>query len=136
MTTTTTYGRDVSCLRFARRGSIVSGARLLAEAAYRRLTTERGTLLYDRTYGLGLTLLLNAVQSPNDFASWPGQIRGELLKDQRFGVVEADITSEFIAAAARRAVVSIEALAKNGADGFGLVLAVDEVSTRILSLRA
>jgi hypothetical protein len=136
MTATTTYGRDMSCLRFARRGSIVTGGRLLGEAAYRRLSTERGRLLYARGYGLGLQRMLNSVQSDSDLASWPGQIRAELLKDKRLDTVSVEIASELVSGTARRVTVTIEAFAKNGVDGFGLVLSVDEVSVRLLQLRA
>ncbi len=77
------YGRDMSATDRIRRGRTTSGARLLAEAYYRRLITQRGSLIDDPDYGLPLVELLNTEMTPEQEAAIPGRIRNELRKDPR-----------------------------------------------------
>lgn len=80
---TTDYGRDTSCTDDLRPGRIATGATLVAEACYRRLTTPRGRLIDDPHYGLDVRALLQRGMTPAVIASIPGQVRAELLKDPR-----------------------------------------------------
>lgn len=78
------FGRDTSWTNDGPRyGRVVSGRLLIAQAAVRRLSTTRGTLLYDPDYGLALADLLGSELTPSQERSVPGRIRNELLKDER-----------------------------------------------------
>lgn len=79
-------GRDVSCTDSILTGRFSTGAQLVAEAAYRRLTTPRGMLRggeAEANYGLDLTELCGATNARSIQASLPGRIRSELTKDER-----------------------------------------------------
>ena len=135
MAATTTLGRDTSCTTRLFAGRVVEGARLLAEAYFRRLTTERGALLDDPDYGLAVSGLLNAGLTVSELASIPGRIRNELEKDDR-GKREA------LRVVVRRSTTNVAAytIAIHGetqdGDGFDLVLSVDEVTVQILGVAA
>lgn len=90
----TETGKDVSCTGSLRTGRFVSGLRLVAEAAYRRLTTPRGMLRggeQELNYGLDLTELIGATDPRTLVAMLPGRIRAELLKDPRIAAVEVSV---------------------------------------------
>lgn len=132
--TATPYGQDTSCTDRLRPGRIVSGATLLGEAAYRRLTTRRGTLLDDPTYGLPLLDLLSADVDPELAATYPGQVRAELLKDPRLEAVTVDIV-ETVTGPARAWTVTISGVGSDG-DAFELVVGVSDVTVELLGLEA
>ncbi len=57
------FGREISCTDSLKTGRFSTGARLVAEAAYRRLTTPRGTLRggeEEANYGIDLTEMCGA----------------------------------------------------------------------------
>ncbi len=90
----TDYGRDVSCTDSLKTGRFVTGARLVGEAAYRRLTTPRGMLRggeEEQNYGLDLTELCGATNPDSAAAALPGRIRSELSKDERIASVDVDV---------------------------------------------
>lgn len=96
MTTSTgiDFGRDVSCTDSLRTGRFATRARLVGEAAYRRLTTPRGMLRggeEEASYGLDLTELVGSVATKADAAALPGRIRSELTKDERVARVEVGV---------------------------------------------
>lgn len=126
------FGRDTSCTRYLRPGRLVSGARLLAEACYRRLTTERGTLLYDRNYGLSLSQLISSDMSADEIATLPGKIRSELLKDKRIASVSVSTTVE-----ARGPIWSmtldIDCLSADR-ESFSLSVGVSDVTVQLLGI--
>lgn len=122
------FGRDVSCRQRMRHGVMVSGFVLVGEAAIRRLSTERGTLLYDPNYGLLLIDLMNKPMTVAEQAAIPGRIAAELEKDTRV----------------ERAVVTVTPVERGydidillvTIDGTGsLALHVDDVSLSVLSIR-
>lgn len=80
---TTDYGFAISCTDDLNTGRRVTGATLVAEALYRRLTTRRGTLLSDPNYGLDLEDMLQDDITPAQLATLPGRIRLECAKDPR-----------------------------------------------------
>lgn len=130
------YGRDTSCTDQMRRGRLVSGGELLGQAAYRRLTTDRGTLLDGPSYGLLVSRLLNADISDDGLASIPGQIRAELLKDPRLDEVAINITQTPITRGGSvELTIDIQGRGANG-DGFALSLLVGEVRVELLNLEA
>ena len=136
--TTLPYGRDTATV-FTERGArlaygrIVSGKRLLGEACMRRLITERGTLLDDPNYGFPLINLLNRGQTRAGRAAIAGLIRLELMKDER--VQSVDVIATFDESA--KPIIRLDLdITVTGVDTgpFSLVLSVDEVNVRVLSL--
>lgn len=92
----TDYGTDTSCTTSLRTGRLVSGLRLVAEAAYRRITTPRGTLRGgedEANYGMDLEELVGSGDPVALAATLPGRIRNELLKDERIDEVDAEVVS-------------------------------------------
>jgi phage baseplate assembly protein W len=91
------YGSDLSCTDdLSEDWSELDGSdvRLVAEAALRRLTTARGTLLDDPDYGLDLRSFLHRGQTPADLLAMRGAVRSELLKDDR--IDDGALTVELI----------------------------------------
>lgn len=131
----TGLGRDTSCTTSLRVGRMVSGGRLLAEAAYRRLTTARG-LLYggdeEAHYGIDLTEEIGNAYDAAAAAALPGKIRNELMKDDRIARVDVQV-SEAKEGPAAYLTVTISGEAHTG-DTFGLTLGVSEVSADILGM--
>ncbi len=132
----TDFGTDTSCTTSLRTGRLATGARLVAEAAYRRLTTPRGTLRGgedEANYGLDLTACIGSAQTAADRAAMPGRISMELAKDER--IVETRVTvTETTDGPATAWDVRIEAGTTAGP--FSLRLGVSEVSTTILGIEA
>lgn len=128
------YGQDLSATKRLNYGRIVSGGELLAEAAYRRLITVRGTLLDDPNYGLGLVRWLQTEYTPAMLAALPAIIRLELMKDQRLDSVNVEIESTRNASSAVAMQIEITGAGVNG-EGFSLVLAVTDVTVDLLELK-
>ena len=130
----TDYGTDTSCLTSLRTGRLVSGVRLVAEAAYRRITTPRGQLQGgedEANYGIDLADLIGSVATTADAAALPGRIENELLKDERIESVDVDVASTKSGPAVSWS-VTIEAQTSEGP--FSLVLAVSDVTVELLGL--
>lgn len=128
------YGQDLSATKRLNYGRIVEGGELLAEAAYRRLITVRGTLLDDPNYGLGLVRWLQSEYTPAMLAALPSIIRLELMKDPRLDSVNVEITSTRDASSAVSMQLEITGAGVNG-EGFSLVLAVSDVTVDLLELK-
>lgn len=93
---TTDYGRELSVTTSLRTGRFATGAQLIGESVYRRLTTPRGMLRggeEDANFGLDLTELIGSATTKSDAAALPGRIRSELLKDERLETVEATVVA-------------------------------------------
>ena len=128
----TNFGRDLSCMTGLRTGRFATGARLVGEAAFRRLTTPRGALRggeEEQNYGLDLTELIGSTSPKATAASLPGRIRAELLKDERIEEVSAEVTDVSDGVSTRFDIV-IEALTSEGP--FELQLLVDGVTVELL----
>lgn len=133
---TVDYGYDTSATDGIRSGRLVRGVRLVAEAAYRRLITPKGSLRGGRdeqNYGEDLTAYVGSVDSRFVAAALPGVIRAELLKDERIDSVDVAVTVEDLGAGARRYIVRISCAASNG-ESFALTLAVSDVDTTLLGI--
>jgi hypothetical protein len=128
------YGQDLSATKRLNYGRIVDGGELLAEAAYRRLITVRGTLLDDPNYGLGLVRWLQTESTPAMLAALPSIIRLELMKDPRLDSVNVEIESTRDASSAVAMEIEITGAGVNG-EGFSLVLAVSDVTVDLLELK-
>lgn len=132
--TTVDYGRDTSCTTSRRTGRLASGRVLLGEAAYRRITTPRGMLRggeEEESYGIDILSLVGASNPRAVAARLPGQIRDEILKDERFTDATAIVTTvqngpafEFL--------ISIEIESSEGP--FTLKIGVNEVSAELLGV--
>lgn len=130
------YGRDMSCTTSLQTMRYVSGAQLVAEAVYRRLTTPRGMLRgseEDAEYGLDLTSFVGKGDPLTVAVSLPGKIRAELQKDERIIDVRAEVLS-VTEGPATSFEIRIEATTDDGP--FELTLGVGDVSVEILNLSA
>jgi len=129
----TDFGRDTSCTDTLRIGRMVSGVRVVAEAAYRRLISRKGELLSDPDYGLCLADYLGASSSPSDVARLPGLVRSQLLRDARLRSVDASV-DETSTGTERAWEVTVEGYTDAGP--FALVVAVSGVTTKLLGMTA
>ena len=133
---TTDHGRDIWCTDSLRTGRTVTGTRLVAQAVYRRFITERGALRGgedEANYGLDLTQLVGQRGGRAPAESIKGRIRNEARKDPR--VLDADVTVvRSVSGAAESWEITIQGRTATGP--FELVLAVDEVTTKLVGLDA
>lgn len=132
----TDFGRELSCTTSIRTDRYVTGARLVAEAAYRRLTTPRGTLRGgddEADYGLDLLDLVGSVATPAEAAALPDRIKAELRKDDRIDDVKVTVSATTEGPATTWEIL-LEA--ETGAGPFSLTLGVNDVSVEILNLAA
>ncbi len=132
----TDFGRDTSCTTELRTGRFARGARLVAEAAFRRLTTPRGMLRggeVEAEYGLDLLGLVGSVTTKGDAAALGGRIESELRKDERIVSVVATVV-EVVEGPATSWDISVEA--ETSAGPFALKIGVDELSVELLSITA
>lgn len=124
------FGADVSCVDdLDERGREVEGEEALAEAWARRLSTPRDSLEDDDPdYALDLFSFLHRKMTAAEIASIPGQIRSELLKDERtLDVVVRLITYE----ADQRLECELDGYTAQGP--FKLTLTVTDVSVSLLA---
>lgn len=133
----TDFGRDTSCTTSMRTGRIVRGRQLLAEAAFRRITTPPGTLRggeAERNYGIDVTALVGASEPRKAAARLPGIIRAELLKDERF--LDATATVVAIASGAATEFEINIRLETEESGAFTFKVGVDEVSAQFLGIES
>lgn len=131
----TDYGRDTSCTASAglRSGRSSTGARLVAEALERRLSTTRGTLRGgpdEQNYGINLSEEIGASTSPEALKA---KIAAECRKDERVEQVDVVVlrTSE---GPAVTYTITVGGYAAAGP--FTLRLSVSEVSAELLGIEA
>ena len=89
------YGSDLSCASDLdpSMAEVDGGTTLaLAQALARRLDTPRGSLPDDKNYGISLRSYLNRGVVDEDLRSLGGQIKGELLKDDRVDQLIVTVT--------------------------------------------
>lgn len=93
----TDYGSDLSCVTdIAAMATELSGddPRIVAESDARRLQTDRGTLIDNPNYGWNLQDLVQKPLTASDIATIPGQVKGELLKDDRHETLDVWTTGQ------------------------------------------
>jgi hypothetical protein len=132
----TDFGRDTSCTTSLKTGRFSSGVRLVAEAAFRRLTTPRGMLRGgedEANYGLDLTEIVGTTSPKVTAASLPGRIKAELEKDQRIQSVDVKVA---IATAGSLASFEIAIAAQTAEGPFSLVLLASSVTVELLGIKA
>lgn len=130
----TDFGRDTWCRDSLRSGRYATGVELVAQNAYHRLITPRGQLRGgedEEDYGLDLVGMLGSVANPADAAALPGQIRAELLKDERILDVAATVTSS-VGGPATEWIVEVTADTDEGP--FDLVISVDGLTVELLKV--
>lgn len=132
----TDFGREMSCTTGIRSGRFVSGARLVGEACFRRLTTPRSMLRGgedEANYGLDLTELIGATDTVSQAAALPGKIEGELKKDERIVSVSATVVRT-VDGPVTSYEISVDAVTDFGP--FSLQIAASEVTVELLGLNA
>lgn len=102
------------------------GRRNLAEALAKRLTTPRGGLFYDPSYGKDIRLLLNETLTEARLRQEEAEIEAEIEKDERIESASATLT----VVNQERLKVKIECQTRAGP--FALVLAVSAVTVELL----
>jgi hypothetical protein len=129
-------GRDTSCTDSLRTGRFVTGAQLVAESDYRRLTTPRGMLRggeEDQNFGLDLTERIGTSSTNADAISLPGEIRAELMKDDRHESVAVTVT-QTKEGPAIGFVITVEGQTADGP--YTLTLLATEVTVELLGIKA
>ncbi len=123
------YGQDVSTFPdLDVTGRTISGARCVAECTLRRLTTEEGTLDYDRDFGRDIRDLLNADVTPKEIRREEIRVANEIEKDER--VLRADVTMTLDE---QKQTLTIRVGGELvDAESFDFVLAITAVSAEIL----
>lgn len=109
-------------------GRTVSGTKLLGQAAYHRLITPRGSCLDSPNDGLDLHEYLSRAMTPVELATIPGEVRLELLKDERFNGAEIVMTKN-----ADGFDLAIQ-ITPSAGPNFELVISVTQAAVVLLSL--
>lgn len=129
----TDFGRDLSCTDSITTGRFVTGARLVAESDYRRLTTPRGSLRDDLDFGEPLNQLIGTASTSSQVAALPGRIQAELMKDERHASVDVVVTATTSGPVA----MYVVDITGNTADGpFTLTIAASAVTVTLLGIDA
>lgn len=132
-----TLGRDVSCTTGLRTGRLTTGARLVAEAFYRRLTTPRGMLRggeEETLYGLDLTALVGTTVTEGDRSALAGRIIAQLSLDERATDIAVEVEEETLDDGNVRLRIAISASTADGP--FELVIGASSVTVDLLRINA
>lgn len=125
------YGIDAYCWDELRTGRLVSGAELVAQAIYRRLTTPRGTLRDGDdgdVYGFDLLDFIGKVGSKAAIDVLPGAVVAEVLKDDRVSSATCVITASVDTAGMVALAVTVDVTLRDEGDGFTLTLDVSDAA--------
>lgn len=109
--------------------SVVGGSTALAQAALRRLSTNRGSLFYDSEYGYSLSARVNDTVDERSIFETTAGVRAELERDERVLTADVTVTSSGEALAVVAVLETIEG-------PFRLVLRATEVTVELLSSEA
>lgn len=122
------FGTDISCIDdLDPMFSLVEGNTTLAQAILRRLSTPRGGLLDDASYGYDVRSLLCDESTPQRLAAAKMAIESEVEKDERVLSCDADLDFNF---ALETLTIRLAATTRTGP--FRLVLGVDKVNVELL----
>ncbi len=128
------FGSDISCTTdITATLDEVSGDSSLAvaQAAYRRLATPRGGLIDDDDYGLDVRRYLGRPMTAQEVQAITGEIRNELLKDDRI-----DSVDEVSLVEASGQTFDLTVRCTTAAGPFRLTLAVADADTLIKEMSA
>ncbi len=133
----TGFGTDTWATGQIFTGRMASGAELVGQAIYRRLTTARGTLRDGddgQVYGTDVSDFVGMVGPASAVDALPDVVAAEVLKDDR--VERVDVSASVVRDSAGLATVTIEidAVLRDSGGTFALTLAVGEVTTLLLGL--
>lgn len=131
------YGTDTYCYDSLRTGRLVSGAELVAQAIFRRLTTARGTLRdgdEGETYGIDIQDFVGQVGNADAADAIPDAIAAEVLKDDRVDSVVVEATRQVLPAGLVTFVINIDTTLRDDTDSFTLTLKVSDVSVDLLGI--
>lgn len=129
-------GRDLSCTTTLRTSRFASGARVLAEAAFRRITTRRGSLLggpEEANYGIDIRDGVGSSDAKSYAAALPGRIEAELEKDDRIQSTTATAT---VVQRGPLVTIHVRVSCETAEGPFTLTLSVSEAGAAILGLEA
>lgn len=130
------FGVEIYCADRMRTGRYVSGRLALAQAVYRRLTTPRGTLRDDLSYGIDLPGFVGRVATAIAIAALPGIIHAELLKDDRIADTAAEITAATNSNGLVTLTIEIRVVPVDETEEFTLTLAASSTNVEILGIAA
>ena len=108
--------------------ALISGAKVVAEAVARRITTPRGSLRGQPDYGIDVRDYLNEGLTPARVFALKAAIQAEAEADPRVASVDVDVTHDPKAGSLRVSVAGVSSLGP-----FELVLAITAVSVEVLS---
>ncbi len=129
------YGVDTSATSRVHYGRTVTGAVLVAEAMFRRLSSERGSLPSDRSYGWSITRWLGSEWTEQRRKSTPGLIANELRKDDRVepATLQVEIEETTDDHGGVSLIITIFAFTTEG-ERFELVFAASAATTQLLRI--
>jgi hypothetical protein len=134
-----TYGRDVYCFDHMVTGRLATGAELVAQALYRRLTTPRGTLRdgdEGLVYGIDMLGFVGTVGTVAAIDALPDVIRAEAQKDDRLDTINVKIFSEKASDGLVTLFVDIDATLADEDSDFRLSISVSDVTIALLGVTA
>lgn len=123
------FGISLSCVSdFTPDFAVVTGRRLLAEAAVRRITTPRGQLIDDPNYGIDVRDFVLDGLTPIQMRRIPGLIDAELQKDARINASTTTIQSF------ANGVMVLGVTLDPGDGPFSLVISVTQLTVDLLTV--
>lgn len=131
------YGRDTFCFTEILTGRIVTGAELVAQAIYRRLTTPRGTLRggeEESVYGLDLLDFVGRTGPQAVVDALPDVVEAEVLKDDRVVSCACKATRTVYPDSSVAVTLDIACTLRDEGEDFTLTLGVSAVSVSVLGL--
>lgn len=129
------FGQDVTATDRVYYGRISSGAQLVGEALFRRLTTETGSLEDDPTYGFSIASWLlgsGPALGTSSVLALRSRISHECLKDERVDDVDVTINPT-ITGPTVALDIQIKVTLSSGTS-FTLAINVSEVTTTLLGI--
>lgn len=120
------FGVDLSCVDDLDPAMAeVSGIEVLRQAIARRLMTPRGALWQDPNYGLDLRGYISKATDGAVLASLPGQVRLEILKDERIDSATVQVQRVTLFE------IDMSVSCTCGLGPFSLALSVSEAAVRL-----
>ena len=129
----TDYGTCISVTTdLPLRWKMVTGARVVAEAVFRRWSTDRGSLPYDLDYGTHAVGMIGATMTQGEIASWESRLVSEALKDERVQDCVAIVVYDQPNASAE---ITAKITPSDGAP-FEMVMSINSVTAEIIRVSA
>lgn len=124
----TDFGHDLACTLDLDPGMAeVDGITTLAQAIYRRITTQRGGLIDWPDYGFDATSLIDDGMTDRQIAVIMSSMDSEIMKDER--VLRSTTTGTFA-----NQKLTASTLVTTATGPFRLVLSISSVSVELLSV--